>query len=319
MRGILSCCVLLFGCGLGPFAEEGGGADNLPIHGGGPFTPLPVDFDTATDEPYVVVEPTSSLLDPSVEELDRGGFLIHYTRLTEEGSEIWKRALPDLRQAPEEPELVLSADQDWEQGQVRSVSLLREDDRVVLYYEGGVTERSIGRAISLDGGRSYTKDPDNPIMAGLDPYITSLGENQFLVYAGRENTKILIRESLDSTSFGPASEILRARIGQVGAIDSAGIAAPALRIEKTLGGQQRFGLYYTGWSLDSDDEIFESIGYLASFDGRSWQRFLDGEAIVDPGLFGTGGSAPVIGPVSGVLFFHQKRQGRGRIAAATSP
>jgi len=317
---LIGVTALLLSCGLGPLSEEGGGSDNLPIHGGGPFTPLPVDFDTAADEPYVVVEPTSSLLDPSVEELASGGFLIHYTRLTENGSEIWKSVLPDVTQFPGASEPVLSADQDWEQGQVRSVSLLREGERVTLYYEGGVAERAIGRAVSADGGRTYQKDSDNPILVGLDPHVTrSVSGQTLLVYADRENTKILLRESSDGVGFGPAREILRSRSSLVGAIDEAGVAAPALRIETNLSGQEHYGLYYTGWSLDSDDEIFESIGYLASFGGITWQRFLDGEAIVDPGLFGTGGAAPVIGPVSGLLFFHQKRQGRGRIAVAAGP
>ncbi len=319
-----ACAVLLSyslmsGCGLGPFAEEGGGSDNLPIHGGGPFTPLAVDFDTPADEPYVVVTATKSLLDPSVEQYDNGTFLIHYTRLDEDGSTIWKVDLPSIRDFSGTPELVLSADQAWEQGQVRSVSLVREGDKVTLYYEGGDSAPAIGRAVSTDGGQSYVKDVNNPIVEGLDPNITKAEGRHILVYADMSNQRIMLRDSPDELSFGPASVILSARSGEQGAIDQAGVAAPALRISRTLDGHELFGLYYEGWSLDNDGEVFESVGYIASFDGQKWERFLDGNEIVDSGLFGSGGPSPILGPVSGLLFYHQKRQGRGRIAVAESP
>lgn len=319
VRLVTALCVSLsLQCGLGPFAEEGGGSQNLPQHGGGPFTPLPVDFDTPADEPYVVVKQTKSLLDPSVEEQEDGTFLIHFTRLDEESSEIWKAVLPGIHELSGEIQPVLSADQDWEQGRVRSVSLLRQGDRVTLYYEGGVSERSIGRAVSIDGGETYSKDSNNPIVEGIDPFITQTSDGQVLVYADRQNQRIELRESDGGESFGPAREILRASFQEL-AIDSVGVAAPALRITRTIDGQELYGLYYTGWSLDNDDEIVESIGYQASFGGVHWERFIEGEAIVDPGLFGSGGPAPVIGPVSGLLFYHQKRQGRGRITVAESP
>ncbi|MBL4633674.1 MAG: hypothetical protein JKY56_07370 [Kofleriaceae bacterium] len=310
---------LISGCGLGPFAEEGGGSDNLPIHGGGPFTPLPVDFDTPADEPYVVVTATKSLLDPSVEQQDDNTFLIHYTRLDEEGSTIWKVDLPSIHEVSGTPELVLSADQDWEQGQVRSVSLLREGEKVTLYYEGGDLDPAIGRAVSIDGGQTYVKDVNNPIVEGLDPNITKAEGRHILVYADMANQRIMLRESPDELSFGPARVILAARSSEQGTIDQAGVAAPALRISRTLDGQELFGLYYEAWSLDNDGEVFETVGYQASFGGEKWERFLDGNEIVDSGLFGSGGPSPILGPVSGLLFYHQKRQGRGRIAAAESP
>ncbi len=307
-------------CGLGLFADEGGGADNLPLRGAGPYRVQAPDFDTPADEPYVVAQPIVSLLDPAVLGDEIQGYEIFYTRIEDQSSEIWQVELPSIDQLPSSaPQPVLAADADWEQGVVASPSLFVDGEARLLYYRGGVDQRAIGRARSEGPGQPFVKDPGNPLFAGDDPFLAKSGERSFLVYCDPEHRRIYLRESEGDDEFGEAQEILARRTGSELAFDRLAVSAPALLITPTLEGSLHFGLFYAGTTRNQADEAVEAIGYVARFEGESWQRFLKGTAIVDAGPAGAGGPAPVIGVSSATLFFHQPRQGRGRIAVALAP
>ena len=313
----LASCLAL-ACSVGPFAGEGGGADNLPSLGAGPYRLLPADFDTSADEPYVVAKPIVSLLDPAVIATDNGAFEIYFAQIDDVQSEIWRVELASIYELLQDtPEQVLVADSAWEEGQVGAPCVVVDGDTTILYYQGGSDTPAIGRAVSTDGGRSFTKDPGNPIVSqGRDPYVSRHGEQWFMVYADLAEQKILMRESSEGQDFSEARELITARSGQEEAFDSQGLRSPALSVRDTLDGGMHFGLFYTGLSLNLDGELVEAIGYQGSFDTEHWERYLAGEPILDAGPAGAGGPAPVIGTSSAHLFFHQRRQSRGRIAVA---
>lgn len=305
---------------MGIFADEGGGADNLPISGAGPYRLEDPDFDTPADEPYVVAQAAVSLLDPAVQVLEDGHYEIFYTRIDDTSSEIWSVTLASIHELPDTaPRLTLAADQGWEEGAIGAAALLREDEALVLYYRGGVDTKAIGRARSAGPGEPFVKDPGNPLAPGDDPSVIRIGGRYIMVHSDQAHHQILWRESDDGRDFGEAREIFARRTGTAQAFDQWRVSGPALVAVPTLDGSEHYGLFYAGSRRNPSDELVQAIGYASSFDGTNWQRFLGGEAIFASGATGAGGPSPVIGPSEARLFFHQPRQGRGRIGVALSP
>lgn len=319
--GALFPLALVLGCGMGPFAGEGGGADNLPSAGAGPYTSIPADFDTPAEEPFVYSQPIVELLDPAVLAAEAGGFHIYYTKIEDDRSEIWRVYLPEVGALIEGlPERVLEADVEWEEGQVGGASLVEDGQDLLLYYYAGETNTGIGRARSSNGGQSFTKELGNPLVVGaIDPYVVLHGERWFMVSGNADGSALALREGDDGITFSEPTEILRPRRGVDTAFDQLELRAPALDVKTTLDGGLHFGVFYSGLGYGSGDDPLESIGYIGSFDGLQWQRFMAGEPILQPGPGGAGGAAPLVGPSRSLLFYHQPRQGRGQIALATSP
>ncbi|MCP4443830.1 MAG: glycoside hydrolase family 32 protein [Myxococcales bacterium] len=311
----------LASCGMGPFAGEGGGDDNLPQSGAGPYLFAASDFETPADEPYILSQPIVSLTDPAVLEAPEGGYDVYYTRSDDEGSEIWKVSLHSLVELPlSPPERVLTADSEWEAGVVRAPSVVEVGAELFLYYEGGRDDPSIGLARSTDGGRSFSKVVGNPVVTfAKDPEVIIAGDRWLLVSGDIEGEQIVLRESNDGVSFGESRALITARLGREGVFDSSGIAAPALRLTVSPSGREHYGLFYAGVGNDSDGDLVSAIGYQGSFDTLEWFAFLQGEPILAAGSAGAGGPAPLLYGNESLLFVHQRRQGRGRLAVAFGP
>ncbi len=321
LRDIL-CVVSLssLACGLGPFAEPGGGDDRLPQSGAGPYVFAAPDFDTPADEPYVLAQPIVSLTDPWVHKLDDGRYEIFYTRSTEDASEVWRVRLESLDALPAEPpERVLAPSADWEGSVVRSPSLVVEGSEFFLYYEGGDDAPSIGLARSTDGGQTFAKDVSNPVVTEAgDPDVIKTEESWLMVSIDPLGEQIVLREGQSAAAFGAPRALVSARLG-AGTFDAFGVRAPALRRQTSSAGREHFGLFYSGLGPNADGEETSSIGYQGSFDLQLWTAFLDGEPILSAGPAGAGGPAPLLDGTDSLLFVHQARQGRGRLAVAFGP
>jgi len=308
------------GCGLGPFSDGGGGSENLPQSGAGPYRFAEPDFDTPADEPYVVSQPVVSLSDPAVRTLPGGGYEIFYTRKDDSSTQIWKVSLESFGALPVAgPTMVLAADASWEEGVVRAPSLVVRESELFLYYEGGLTMPSVGLARSTDGGETFAKEAANPLLLGArDPDVIADGDSWLMVHGDLRDRTIELRSSANGIDFAAPHPLISARLGEVGAFDALGIRAPALRVRISRAGRAQFGLFYAGLGENTDGDPVESIGYQGSFDGEHWEPFFDGEPILDANPAGAGGPAPVIGDTKSFLFVHQPRQGRGRIAVGSS-
>lgn len=307
-------------CGLGPFAEQGGGDDRLPQSGAGPYVFAAADFDTSADEPYVLAQPIVSLTDPWVHILDDGRYEIFYTRSTEVESEVWRVRLESLDALPAEaPERVLAPSADWEGSVVRAPSLVVRGSEFFLYYEGGDDAPSIGLARSTDGGQTFVKDVSNPVITEAgDPDVIATEDSWLMVYIDPLGEQVLLREGQSAAVFGAPRSLVSARLG-AGTFDSLGIQSPALRRQTSAAGREHFGLFYAGLGPNADGEETSSIGYQGSFDLQQWTAFLEGEPILAAGPAGAGGPAPVLDGTDSLLFVHQARQGRGRLAVAFGP
>tara|TARA_R110002096_G_scaffold16898_14_gene58184 strand:+ start:22461 stop:23435 length:975 start_codon:yes stop_codon:yes gene_type:complete len=311
----------LAACGLGPFAEPGGGGENLPQSGAGPYLFPAPDFDTPVDEPYLLAQPVVSLTDPSVRILSSGDYEIYYTRNTDEGSEIWRLRLESLTSLPlTPPELVLAPSEAWEGTGLRAPSIVAGESEVFLYYEGGDETFAIGLARSADDGQTFVKHGSSPLIEdAAGPDVIAVDDYWLMVHADPEGSQIFLREGSDVDSFGEPRSVASARLGVQGAIDSLGIGAPALRRQISSAGREHYGLFYAGLGANSEGEAVSSIGYYGSFDLLAWTAFLGGGPILDAEPSGAGGPAPVLSGTNSLLFVHQARQGRGRIAVAIGP
>jgi hypothetical protein len=141
----------LFLAACGTIAPEGGGANDLPVSGVGPYHVLESDEDTTIAEPVVLSESAASLDDAQV--LARGELLgIWYTRTDGSGrSHIRHVDFDRLEDGPNAfGATPFLPDQPWEQGSVAQPAVIEarssEEPWLLFYQSNG----AIGYAISLD-------------------------------------------------------------------------------------------------------------------------------------------------------------------------
>ncbi len=322
----LGCLMLVYtlsGCALGLFDEDGRDIDGLPTQGVGPYGKPDIDFDTPADEPYVLTDRQASLWNPSALLRADGGFRIWYGREDVNApageSDIWMFGLADILELPDEVEQpVLSPGEAWEQGRVASPSVLdRGDGRLVMFYEGGIANPGIGRADSTDGGITWQKHPQNPIVENaVGPGVAELEGEWFMFYTIPGRSGIFLADSTDGETWTARdAAVIQPRTQLRLAFDNHAVSAPFPVVERTPAGQRHFGLFFNGENVDGD----VSIGYAGSFDGEVWHSFSVEEPIVDGSAPPEFGPTVVRTPARAIMFFSEARQGRQRITVATHP
>lgn len=314
-RGLLFTAVVLGGgCGMG--GAEGGGADHLPTLGAGPYGKLRPTSGTPADEPYVVVDAAANLSDPTALAWE-GGLRLYYTRTPrgDGAAEIWRADLPSVRELPAETARALAADQPWEGGGVRAPSVARLDDaRLALCYEGA---GGVGLATSDDGGVTWRKASAPVVADAGDPALLVL-EDVWLVYVTRRDASGIWRaESHDGgATFTLSPEpVLRPRPDLALAFDREWLGEPAAVGGPTATGRHHVGLFYVGRAHDGQ----HAIGYAGSFDGLTFERFMNGDAILDPRDPDERGPTAVLAADRGLLFFSERRVQTTAIAVAVHP
>lgn len=320
MRPILALA-LCTGCGFGLIGDDPGGADNLPTLGAGPFDKPNLDFDTPAEEPYVIVDRRASLTDPSALGRADGGFRIYYSRFEDDapGAEIWVAEIPGVTELPDvAPAPALTATDAWEQDDVRAPSVVDlGDDRLVMYYQGGVADPAIGRADSDDGGATWVKHPGNPLVTGaLAPSAVSIEGRFLLAFTQAGDPGIFLADSDDGERFSDTRIAVMAS-GAEDTFDELAVLEPCLVARETEARRVVYGLFYVG--LSPGDEDIAAIGYAGSFDAVTWELLGTGKPVLQALLPSETGPGAVVGSTTATLFFSEPRQNRGRIAAAVHP
>jgi hypothetical protein len=319
---------LLAACGLGPFDDAPGGRDNLPTRAAGPYGKTEIDFATPADEPYVLFEVTANYRDPSPLPRADGGFRIWFTREESDGSsaEIWYAELPDVHALPDlPPQAAMGPDAEWEELFVGEPTVLDlGGDRLILYYRGGVSAPAIGRADSDDGGVTWTKRADNPILEGAtSPAAALLSDEIVLYFMDPAAPGIHAVTSGDGASFDRLPEpIIAARPQLEDAFDEIAVGDPFALVTPTLDDTEPFhvGLFFRGTRPGGEaGELVDAIGYAGSYDGLAFDRFFGPEPVLDGGPPSEGGPGVISVAAGGVLFFHEPKQNRHRIGAALHP
>ena len=334
LLGVLGVLVVQLGCGVGPFDDEPGGRDNLPTRAAGPYSKLEIDFDTPADEPYVVIDRQAHVRDPAPLARDDGGVRLWFSHSpinddgTSDTAAIWVTELSGLHElADVAPVLALAPDADWEEDLVAEPSIVDlGDDHLVLFYRGGLTAPAIGRADSTDGGATWDKHPDNPLLeAARSPAAAALPDGRFLLFFTRPGATdaILAADSQDGVSFTTRDEpVVTPRPDLEEAFDADAVGDPFALVTLPLDASDTFhvGLFFSGTRpARTGDEPVTSIGYAASFDGSTFARFLGPEPVLEGGPPDEAGPAVLLVPAGGILFFHEAPQNRDRVAAAVHP
>ena len=259
----------LAACGGG--GAPGGGFEHLPTLGAGPYEKVPV---------RLVYDLGADLGDPAVLDTDEG-LRVWFTR-TPSGagtSEIDTALVTSPDQETNVVMPALAADQGWENGSVKAPSVVTlPDGRLALYYQGGT---SIGRAISSDRGITWVKEAGPLLQDAVHPAAIVL-DGEVVLYHGRPDGPGVYRQGL-------ADPVL------------AGVEEPGVTGGWTPAGQLHVGLFYVQpW------EGGLAIGYAGSFDGVTFERFGDGEPVLDPLAPDERAPEVHLHPDEGFLFFAER-------------
>ncbi len=326
LAGILFVCAA---CGVGPFDDAPGGRDNLPTRAAGPYGKTEIDFDTPADEPYVLEDISTSMLDPTPLAREDGGFRIWFTReQPDDGSAaIWYAELPDVHAVPDvPPQLALEPGEPWEANFVGEPSVVDlGGGHLALFYRGGPADApAIGRADSSDDGQSWQKSSGNPILeAAASPAGALLTDSIAIYFVDPDAPGIHAATSRDGLTFErlPAP-VIEPRPELQGAFDTRAVFDPYALVTPTLDEVEpvQVGLFFTGTRPGADPgTLLDAIGYAGSYDGISFTRFFGSDPVLDPGPPSEGGPGVIPVAAGGVLFFHELKQTRYRIGAALHP
>ncbi|MEM9488073.1 MAG: hypothetical protein AAGC55_02950 [Myxococcota bacterium] len=316
--------VLCAGCGLGFIDQNGGGGDNLPTQSAGPYSKLPGDVDTTANEPFILSVFQVNLVDPSALPLPDGGFRLWFgaePNGSQRLSEIWTIDVPDLRDRVEdEPGLAVSADRPWENDWVGAPCVVEDGDGgLIMFYQGDANSPSIGRAESQDGGITWEKGDENPIITGFgQPAIGQLDDSSWVLYATRADRPGIFRgTSADGRTWTMDDQpVLLPRTEQSDAFDKLAVSNPWLVVRSTSTGIAHQSLFFNG--LDDADST--SVGWAGSFDGRNWSRFANpDDAVLEPDGIGEHGPTVIVEPTRGFMFYSELRQSAQSIAVAVHP
>ncbi len=150
--------VVLCMAGCGTIGGPGGGDNNLPNSGAGPFKPIEAEPGDRLNAP-IALEEAADLDDPCV--LVRGDALGAWITATREGKARIEHSDADQLREGFGPLLVdVEATFDWEQGEVRHASIIDRttaSEPMRMVYEAG---GAVGFAVTPDGiGHAWQKNP----------------------------------------------------------------------------------------------------------------------------------------------------------------
>jgi hypothetical protein len=296
--------LLIAACGTG--GDAGGGAQHLPVSGGGPFGVIASQEGDLIDAPVVLTDPVD--LDDPVVFADGAQLAVWVTAHRNGGDTIEHADAVSLRQGFADLELALAADEPWEGGGISAPSLIRGNPWLLFYRGAG----GIGVATSADA-HSWSKLP-GPVIPGAAPPAAVRLADKIRVYYPK-NGGIWAAEAASET--GPFTEI-----GEMVRAVPYGVSLGRVfaRAEQTPAGRVRHDLYFTVNAVDEDGVPFTTCGFAASYDGRNFEVFPT--SITDIKLVTRG---PTMTPYqsdgvdSALLLFIQRRGARDVVMAGKSP
>ncbi len=286
MLAVVVCGALAPACGFGFADDASGGTDDLPTTGAGPFRRLVVDENTPADEPWLATDRTLDFTEPALTLRDGGGFIYYVTRESPDppvgDSQIWRGELSDPHQLPVEPPApVLIADQPWEEGHVAAPSIVVLAGRQIMFYEGGLSTPTLGRAESTDGGRTWQKSAS--LVVGVrSPSVATDGARWLAAFQRPGQPDLWLARSDDGLVWIVDDAPTLVPTGIADSFEAVEVGAPTLAwlVEST--GRGHWALWYSGLEklpMPGDAPRY-AIGYAASFDGMDWARIAGGRPVL---------------------------------------
>lgn len=307
----------------GTLAPDGGGAQNLPSSGAGPYGRL------AAESEQILSEGAADLDDP-VLLVDGGALTIWYTRTpTGKGAEIRRARLASIDDREPAIDLALGADQAWEAGGVAQPAVLAPGAGapwLLAYAAGG----AIGYATSDDGaswrkatGPALRGDGGEEGAALASPALARLDDGTVrLYYLGAGGLFAADAHAADLAALA-AAPFARSPGTSPGAATRALVRAHAASWLETLGrttargvttpaGRSRFDLYLSGAQAGVG-----VVGLASSYDATDFALaaapLLDARAPAE--------QSPTVAAWDGgsLLLFSERPSRFSRIGAARSP
>jgi hypothetical protein len=245
----------LIGCGTG--GDPGGGANHLPVAGGGPFAPLDSQPGDLIDAPVVLSAPVD-LDDPFVIG-DGAALTVWVTAHHQNGDTIERADALSVRRGFGELETALTADQPWEGGGVSAPSLI--SGWIMFYFARG----GIGYATSSDG-HTWQKQP-GPLIAGAGPPAAVRIGDEIRIYYPKDGAI--------HASQGTPDNLRDLGVMVDGAPYGISLGRVFARSAETPAGRLRHDLYFSVATA-----TLPTCGWAASYDGASFEVY--SRPIVDP-------------------------------------
>jgi hypothetical protein len=326
MRALASTSLVvatLGGCGIGFADDASGGEEDLPTVGAGPFRKLPFDENSPVDEPWLATDRILDFTEPALVAGAGGGLVFYFTRESPDppvgDSVIWRGALRDPRQLPDEPAVpVLTADQPWEEGHVAAPAIVELADRQVMFYEGGLTTPQLGRAESTDGGLTWQKAAASVLANARSPGVATDGALWIAAFTRPGDPGIWLARSDDGVAWTADDAPIFGPNGIMDSFERTELGAPTLAwlVEST--GRGHWALWYGGLEKPPDlgDAPRYAVGYAASFDGMAWARPGGGRPVL---AAPAGAPAVIVDGASATMLFDAVNGRRLAVGIATHP
>lgn len=252
-----------------------------------------------------------ALADPSMIALEEGGYYMVYTAagadtstgetLTRPGA-AWSDNGFDWIMS-EGPVIVNGIPGTWDSAAVETPGIVSDGDSILLYYSGerehGGGELAIGLAVSHDGGYSYERVGEAPIITRdttlfeesrsiESPTVIRMGDSLIMWYTAQSiewKLTVCRAASYDGVNWfrHPDNPVLD--VGEDGEFDEWGVYAPCVRqLEDSL-----LVLVYNGFMLGESTYVFDStfLGYATSTDkGVTWTKAPE-NPVLGPGPSGS--------------------------------
>ncbi len=323
MRRTLWALAFLCGCGaLGSVATPEG---NLPSSGTAPFTPLEPMPGDRIDAPVVLSALGTDFDDPAPL-MQKGAVELWLTSVRAQAVTIVHTQMQKLADGFSSPERALEADQDWEQGQVRSPTVLAGSPWFLFYAAGD----AIGLATSADG-KTWQK-AEAPVLTANHagegdslhfPSAVRDGDRVRLYYSAAgavwaaeaaftdlETRSVPTFSRLDGN---PSTAVRDPMLA--GAPYAIEIGRPFARLEKTPTGRNRTDLYFgaTLTRATASSDATTNCGVAASFSGYNFAVSASPILAARPA---TDSPAVVLFSNQLLLLYRQQASGHYAIAAA---
>jgi hypothetical protein len=286
MRSFLPYLILFLGFlsfGCGRLGDPGGGSENLPNRGVVPYELIAEDdggdprvLESATllfRSPHALVDGARVLLFVEARDPDTGLSTIHRAISLDGGVRFG------------EPELVLEAPDtlEWTGGSVGSPSLHCTGTSCLMVVSSpggfGLADGSLDGSFSLRAEPIYSAQHALELGGLYAPSLVALSDGFALFYEGSDvedgSSRIFRTVAGSDLVFvagepvlAPGSDCLDLNGGEEACWDAEGVGSPEIRRATNEMGDIVFRMFYTGRAPGST-----GIGFAASFDGLSWQRF----------------------------------------------
>ena len=306
------------GCGLGWVDTEPDPAAGLPTSGAGPYGRLAIDDLTPALEPQLVVDRRADLSDPSVLAGDGDRVRVWMARRAdgETATTIAYAEAPSARDLTDVgPSVVMTATEPWEGGSVGAPHVIETADGLVMYYQGGTPTTgpfSIGVARSSDG---MTWQKVGMVLADASAPSAVVVNGATWLFVTRPGVEGIWRAVDTGAGFAlDAAPVVTPRPGLANAFDTVSVGDPFAIATPTFDPAMiRVGLWFTGLAAEPERP---AVGYAASFDGVTWERFGAEKAQLLPPATGP---TVLLGPSYGLMLFAELDRGHLTITAAEHP